>query len=447
MNRSFFLIILIGVVLRISVFIVSPPNNSYDDHLEAVAKNITALQVPARVDPWECWECYQPPLYYWVASGVAALSSTIVDDFGAWKAVQSLSLLASCLTLFLTAVALLLVLPKQEHRPALYACLAVYAVLPRAIYSSAMTANDSFLEASVATALVGFLLLSRRVNQDVFGLAMIMVGTLTACWIKQSGLILLALSVVLLFATIMGWWKPSSSIKKGTVISSLILVVFLAGIDEIWRFSRTGIFMVSNQQYYSYASSQPPGSLSDISFLSLRGGPLLQNVFMDKQTLDSFWTELLARFWFDYERRFFPVNTIALVVGRIAYIFGAVVTFFGAIATINFVLRKPYDMEKALLLFFSLAFLAVPILQTLRFPYYSSMKAVFVLPGFPAILCLAGPGIALGFQFRPIRVFAEIAFAVALIFGVLHVAALVTLSSEAWLHGLSGPLWPLPVLP
>lgn len=446
MKHLLVVILFTGVVLRLAVFSVSPPSNSYDNHLEAVAINMEALKTPIRVDPWDCWECYQPPLYYWVASGVAHLSSFILNDFGTWKLVQSLSFFASCLTLFLTAAALLLVLPRREHRPALYVCLTLFAVLPRAIYSSAMTTNDAFLEASVAIALVGYLTLSRRDNQDGLGLILIMVGTLGGCWVKQSGLILIAPLVILLLITIFGWWKPCVTIAKESVIASLVLVLFLAGTDEAWRYSRTGIFLVSNQQYYSHAITQLPGSLSEISFLSLRIRPLLENVFMEEQTLSSFWTELVARFWFDYERRFFPVNSITLAIGRVAYVFGGFVTFLTAIATAIFVVRKPFNAEKGMLLLLAAGFFATPILQTLRFPYYSSMKAVFALPGLPALLCLAGLGIASGLQLRLLALLTKITIAVALLLGFLHIVFLVAFSSEAWLHGLSGPLWPLPVL-
>lgn len=447
MNRFIFFILLVGIALRIAVFFTSPPNNSYDDHLEAVVNTISALEVPSRVEPWACWECYQPPLYYWVSSLAAKISANFTDDAGAWKIVQSLSLLSSVLTLLLTYIALKLILPKNEHLLAIYLCLAIISILPRAIYSSAMTTNDSFLEASVITALVGFLLIIKRSSLSHFGLLMILIGTLSACWIKQSGLILTVPMIALIFTIQTNKWRPGIALEKRTIVFILFFVLIIAVSDEIWRTAKTGIFLVSNQQYYDYAISQPPGSLSNVSFFNIQGRELFNNVFMTSETLDSFWTELLARLWFDYERRFFPVNNTAIVTGQFSYIIGAIVTSFLVITSVNYIFRKPYDTTKLILLFFGLAFLTVPILQTIRYPYFSSMKAAFILPGLPAVLCLMGLGAARWLHLHYIREIVTIMIALILAFGLIHVAVLVNLSNEAWLYGLSGPLWPLHEIP
>ena len=96
---------------------------------------------------------------------------------------------------------------------------------------------------------------------------LIMFGTIAGCWTKQSGLILLVPLVMLMLATTQGWWVPSLRVGKSSVVACLALALFIAGIDEVWRYSRTGIFLVSNQQYFDYASAQSPGAVSKISFL------------------------------------------------------------------------------------------------------------------------------------------------------------------------------------
>jgi len=447
MNRFIIFILFIGIVLRISVFSVSPPTNSYDDHLEAVTETITALKTSSRVEPWACWECYQPPLYYWVSSIAAKSSKYFLDDFGSWKVVQSLSLISSILTLLLTFIALRLVLPKEEHYPAIYFCLAIISILPRAIYSSAMTTNDAFLELGVAITLVGFLQIINRYSKCNIGLLMIAIGTLFACWSKQSGLILTVPLVALIFTIQTNRWTPEITIEKRIIILSFLLVLFIAGFDEAWRSVKTGIFLVSNQQYYDYAISQLPGTLSSVSFTSLKGTALINNVFLNEETLSSFWTEILARLWFDYERRFFPIQNTSIIIGQIAYTFGSIVTLLSIIASINYVSQKPYNTKKLILLFFGLSFLAVPVLQTIRYPYYSSMKAAFILPGIPALLCLTALGISRWLHINYVRkIIVTITFLI-LIFGIIHVAVLVNLNKQAWLYGLSGPLWPLHEIP
>lgn len=446
MTRWLYLIVIVGVLLRVSVFLVSPPSNAYDDHLEAVSKTMTALETNRRVEPWECWECYQPPLYYWVGSLVAGVSSLFLEDGFVWKIVQSLSVLASIVTLLLTAIAIRITIPRSESLPVVYACVAVIAVLPRAIYSSAMATNDAFLEASVATALVGYLIIARGPEQPRLAIILISIGTVAACWSKQSGLVLLVPLLGMIFATWLGLWSPPRGLTKKAVLTIAIAVLLISGLDEIWRYNKSGIFLVSNQQYYSHAVSQLPGSIGNVSFFDFRFQEVYDSVFMDSTTLDSFWTEVFSRFWFDYERRFFPVNFNSLWVGRIAYIIGLVVTPYILYFSLVGLARKPYDLTRLVLVCFASAFLIVPVLQTLRYPYFSSMKAAFILPGLPAILCLAAIGAARSLTVRSGRIVAWSVAVLLLIFGVFHASSLLFLSSEAWSHGVSGPLWQLPEL-
>jgi hypothetical protein len=446
MIRWVYIIILVGILLRISVFIVSPPSNSYDDHLEAVAETMTSLEMDRRVVPWDCWECYQPPLYYWIGALVAGVSSVFLENISAWKMVQSLSVLASIVTLILTAIAIRITIPHQENLPAVFVCVAVISVLPRAIYTSAMATNDAFLETSVATALVGYLIIARGTEQARLGIILISIGTIAACWVKQSGLVLLVPLIGMICTSLLGLWSPPRGLNKKALLIIAIVTLFISGMDEAWRFNTSGIFLVSNQQYYSYAMNQPPGSIANVSFFDFRFKELYESVFLDSTTLDSFWTELFSRFWFDYERRFFPINAHSILMGRIAYILGLVITPYIIFCILAGLARKPYNLTLLILICFTSAFLIVPILQTLRYPYFSSMKSVFIMPGFPAILCLTATGVVGSLTARTGRIIAGSVAIFLIIFGCLHTSSLVMLSSEAWAHGVSGPLWPLPKL-
>lgn len=447
MTRALFLIIAFGVLSRICIFAFSPPTNAYDDHLEAVSKTMVAFESYKRVKPWECWQCYQPPLYYWTSSGIVSFASTVLSDVGSWKSVQALSLLASIGTLLLTALALRIVLPKPEQLPAVYACAAIMAIMPRAIFSSAMATNDAFLEFTVATALVGYLLLVRGEKRARIGMLLVSIGTVAACWTKQSGLVLLVPLAGLLVATLAGVWRPPAQLTRTTIVVAASLALVVASLDELWRFHQSEFFLVSNQQYFAYAINQAPGSISRISFFDFRFFELMQDVFMSSTTIDSFWTELTARFWFDYERRFFPINEYSLSIGRVIYLAGVPLTLYVLYFKIVGLTMRPHDLKRLALLLFSLAFLAAPILQTLRLPYYSSMKAVFVLPGLPAILCLAALGAATSVASRAGRFAAWGVVACAILVGLLNVLSQAVLSNDAWSLGLSGPLWPLPPLP
>ena len=88
-------------------------------------------------------------------------------------------------------------------------------------------------------------------------------------------------------------------------------------------------------------------------------------------------------------------------------------------------------------------FLCVPITQTLRFPIYSSMKALFVLPCLPSVLVLVALGGTLDVRSRWTSGAITAAMSIA---GILIVAGVLLLSKEAWQQGLSGPMWSLPIV-
>lgn len=447
MTRLIVFIIGFGILSRICIFAFSPPTNSYDDHLEAVSKTVAAFDTYERVKPWDCWQCYQPPLYYLASAGVVSIASLVLGEVGAWKTVQALSLLASVGTFLLTILGLKIILPRQEQLPAVYACAVIMAVIPRALYSSAMATNDAFLEFAVAAVLVGYLFLTSGEKRARLGMLLVCLGTIVACWTKQSGLVLLVPLAGLLLATLFGVWRPPEQLTRLTILGVASAALIVALLDELWRFYQTGIFLVSNQHYFPYAIKQAPGSLSEICFSDFRFLELMKGVFMSSTTVESFWTEIGARFWYDYERRFFPINAYSLGVGRIIYLVGVPITLYVMYFKIVGLIKRPHDLKQLILFLFSLAFLAAPILQTLRFPYYSSMKAVFIMPGLPAILCLAALGAATLVATRIGR-FAAYGILVSAVFvGFVHVLSQAMLSNDAWSFGLSGPLWPLPPLP
>ena len=48
------LLLLAGAVLRLTLWGASPPNNTYDDHLEPIAHYATHAARPGAGDCWQC---------------------------------------------------------------------------------------------------------------------------------------------------------------------------------------------------------------------------------------------------------------------------------------------------------------------------------------------------------------------------------------------------------
>jgi hypothetical protein len=133
-------IICLGGILRLTVFWVSPVNNSYDDHLEVINFYSERLNRPA---PFQCWECYQPPFYYYTSAAVYNITESLgVDKLTCWKMVQFINPFLSIILLIIVyKILLLFKMPKLS----ILITLSFVIILPRDIFTSAMIGNDYML--------------------------------------------------------------------------------------------------------------------------------------------------------------------------------------------------------------------------------------------------------------------------------------------------------------
>jgi hypothetical protein len=168
------------------------------------------------------------------------------------------------------------------------------------------------------------------------------------------------------------------------------LFFFVSISDEVFKYWYSGHWLVSNQHFFDNAAMQFPGSVDKIEFFSFRYIDLIKEPFLCLTTGKSYPTEIFARMFFDYEWRFInPSIPMAPVLGVICYVVGMVWVVFFVVT----MARKMYQLKstqvefsrekKGMLVLLSvcLLFFAVPLVQTIRFPHYTSMKALFMLPG------------------------------------------------------------------
>jgi hypothetical protein len=390
-------ILLAGTALRLAVWWVSPPVNAFDDHLESIALYATQWTRPA---PDACWQCYQPPLYYALSAGVLRLSHLISGDFWtAWRSVQLSSVVFSLLQLAI-AWRLLTLVGARGLAPRLCA-LAVLALLPRDIYTAVFVSNDAALGLTVSLAILLYLEAIQRGcdGRSAWRLLALFAAVCCAAWTKQSGLIVAILPVA--FAI----WRerersrrqPDGAGGRGRLVRGfawLALGLAIVGADELYKFGATGHLLVSNQHFDDWPSVQKPGSVDAVSFFDLRLIGLFRHPTLSPETLDSFWTELFAKLWFDYEPKFLTDTGPARAVAAASYCLGLVALLPWALGMVLAIWRWRSAFERLVLVAVQLAFLAVPLVQTLRFPYFSSMKATFFLPA----ASLATVFLSLGFE-------------------------------------------------
>jgi hypothetical protein len=437
-------LICIGGILRLTVFWVSPANNSYDDHLEVIKIYSEGFNRPA---PFRCWECYQPPLYYYTGATIFNITKYFgADKVTCWKMVQFINTFLSIILLVIVYQILrLLKIPKLS----IVIILSFIIILPSDIFTSAMIGNDYML---VFFAILSFYLflkteLAVKHGQKVYYWLILLVLTATlGSLTKQHGLLLhlFPISIFLLLCI------KIHRKKLYWAIPILLLGVILSTYEEAWKFNQTGEFLVSNQHHFNYAKNQFPGSFDKVEFFSFRILELYQQPFLSERTSASFFTELFARTFYDYEWRFIsPKIPWANTLGKIGYSVGLFwLLFFGIIlfSYINQFNRKAIvldwysNISKISPILLGLLFALVPFIQTIRYPYFSSMKSMFMLSGIILFIITVGGLIKQGTLTQKFGIFI---IALNITYGILLVFSISTYLGFSLNH-LHGPLWSIP---
>jgi hypothetical protein len=437
-------IICLGGILRLTVFWVSPVNNSYDDHLEVINIYSESLNRPA---PFQCWECYQPPFYYYTAATVYNITESIgADKLTCWKMVQFINPFLSIILLIIVYQILLLF---KTPKLSILITLSFVAILPRDVFTSAMIGNDYMLVFFAILSFYLFLktLFALRNGDKVWFWFILLILTATLGSItKQHGLLihLFPISIFLLLC------KSIYRKKLLWAIPFLFLGGLLSISDELWKFNQTGELLVSNQHYFDYAKNQFPGSLDKVEFFSFRIFELYQEPFISEKTSASFFTELFARTFYDYEWRFIsPKIPWANKLGFIGYSLGLIWLFFFIIivfVSIRNFKNSLYNINwltlvtKITPILLGFLFMLVPFIQTLRYPYFSSMKSMFMLSGIILLLITLGSQIKKSSLNQQIGIYITV---LNIIYGLMLIVS-ISIYLGISLNYLSGPLWPIP---
>ena len=364
--------LILAFVLRLGMWWVNPPNNSFDDHLEPIA--YYALNF-SRPPPSHCWECYQPPLYYVISSGVLHLSYSFFSSFWeSWRSVQLVSTISSCSALMI--ITALLQFLAKKHSYSIAITILLLAILPRDLYTSSIIGNDALLALWVSLAVFSFFLIILKKNIHL-GSIILLLSCILAAWTKQSGIITLVLPFTILFAHFSSGGTLIKLNREMLLLYSLAIAI--AVIDEIWRWSITGIPLLSNQHFFNWAEQQPPGNTSIKTFITFKLVELFRTPVLSNSTNNSFWTQIFGRFWFDYETRFLPTKEVTFWAARGMFLLGISILPVLLLGLRNSFFTIPKQYAWGLLIMVA-GFTCAAIMQTIRFPFFSSMKAVFILP-------------------------------------------------------------------
>jgi hypothetical protein len=418
-----------GVALRLGLALATPAERAYDDHYPPVRIILTQHRLP---DASDCWECYQPPLYYLVSAGLTAAWQKLTGasdlEKTARRVLQLVSTAAGCATLYVCWLAYRRFGgPRQLEALAL----APVALLPAHIHMSAMATNDAFTHFVASCAIYAAL---RAGTANWTSRACLLAGALAGATVlsKAYGWVtVVAIVLAAACATRRARTVSTSRLRAWLFRPALITLAAALGVG-LWpglRNLRTyGSFHVDNFELRdSPMRFQPPGSVRRICFFSFRLGDLLGNPWLHMSHVDSFWTELYGRMWFDYEgfnttlaayrpwqelwRRCaqkYPLWEQARWEMLLSYQRDEVPPAYRPIAVTSYLAGLPITLAilaglalgvwrstgdwRYLLVVAHLALaLAVPLVQTLRLPHFAAMKVAFALSGISSAPALLGP--------------------------------------------------------
>ncbi|HUU98489.1 MAG TPA: phospholipid carrier-dependent glycosyltransferase [Phycisphaerae bacterium] len=427
-----YLVLGVGVAFRVGLALVTPPDRAYDDHYEPVEVILTKGRIPDAVD---CWEGFQPPLYYLVSAGFCTVTQRFAppgDDeaveYIGRRTLQFVSVAAGCATLW---VCLLILRRFDELAGHQALALSLVAFLPRHIYMSAMATNDAF------TYLVASLAVYAALRAQAAGWRTrwcIVTGLLAGATVLSKGYGWVTVAVIVLVVWLFTRRRaaPGEPRLRCELSRPLAFVLVSALALAVWPTARNlwvfGELHVDNYQFRDTPMyHQPPGSLADTSFRSFRLPALLQHPWLHVAHVDSVWTELYGRLWFDYEgfnttlapyppwqrlwercAQAYPewnrARWLMLLdpapdevppdfkrVAILSYFAGLPLTLAVLAGLLLAVRRARQSFGVALVSLHFVFAVLVPVFQTLRLPHFAAMKAAFALSGLagaPVLLAL-----------------------------------------------------------
>jgi len=296
--NKYWALLAIGAFIRLTLCWVNPAANAFDDHFEPVQLIVEKGALPGKLD---CWQCYQPPVFYVAGACVAKLLFMLgVGVASVMKCLQLLNCLYGIVTLWFVLLILRL-LPLSDFSR--FLAFGMTCFLPRHIYMCAMHSNDTLSYLLVAVCL-WFLVMIISGRDSFHNLAALGLSICAALFTKYTTFSIIPV-VGLSMALLPLRDKPlRAAVRDG--IGVLFLPMLLLGIFMIDNKLRYGAALPYNVAIFDPAHIQPrdPGGAEFTSFAPAR---FVKRPILWPGQVSSFWTLLYSSMWFDTEPKFLPL--------------------------------------------------------------------------------------------------------------------------------------------
>jgi hypothetical protein len=291
------IVLFFSVAIRLLLYWVNPPGNSFDNHFEPIFMIMNTGCTPAKD---ACFQCYHPPVFYWISALVGDSAKNFgLTLNGLTKLLQFLPCLYGVLSLWVWYL-IAEKLPLSGF--ARFFAFAAACILPRHVYMSAMNSNDtlSYLLVSVC---VYLLLVIVEERLSVRKLAALSVAITLAVFTKYTAFAILPTACAVFAAAF-----SRRLIQRSKRNCLLVCIAFLLPLTMLTSYMvhntrRYGTALPWNVTLYDPSVDRPrdPGG---ISFVTFKPWEEIEAPILAPGRLNSFWTMLYGGMWFDTEPYF-----------------------------------------------------------------------------------------------------------------------------------------------
>ncbi len=411
-----------AIFLRILLCWVNPSVNAFDNHFDPIYWIMDHGSLPPKDT---LWQSYQPPVFYVIS---AIIGKMMVITGMPLPVVKKILQFIPCLYGIMTLGIIYLILKKVPLSDfSRLAAFGVICFLPRHIYMSAIHSNDTISGLGVAVCTYLMMVVFER-RFSYLSIVLLSIGICLTVFTKYTAFVVIPMALSIIIPVLFG--KISIPGKK-IIISCLLLIVmplFCLSGYFYKNIKDYGNPMPWNDTLMAPVETQAR-SESGISYIDFKPWESIQTPILVPSNLDSFWTLIYSRMWFDMEPKFIyfsdknndwwdkyfgwlrgevtfpdsiPLSTLTHFTGSALIALGLVPLVFILIGAYRVTfgdagIRKEMNQESAAgIQVFPVLFLfnaAGIIALAMKSPVFSSMKAVYFLGSLPAFAVFLGYGL------------------------------------------------------
>jgi len=420
-----------GIILRFSLSWINHPLNEFDDHYKPVFRIVQTGTIPGKLD---CWECYQPPVFYVTCAIVGKILAYFdVPLLHIMKSLQFLNFLFGSITVWISFL-ILKRLPVSDF--ARLWGLGLISFMPRHIYMSAMFGNDALSYLGISVCI--YLLLRIMDGEHVFITRLLLLSAAVSLTIFTKYNTFIIIPTVCIAFLLLMWGSERINLKQAVVKGTIVLLMplIILGGYCVHNEKTYGAALPFNTVLRNPVDCQPSDELQR-DFLSFKPWLFIRYPILRPGQLNSFWTLMYSSTWFDTDAKYMmktgpvdlwtsyyewlkdkmnpfpdvmagPIHHDMILVGSLIESLGLVflVLELSGIVLISKEMlsgsSENQELVKKNIVFITLFVFnaAGCILLVMKTPVYSSIKASYLLTALPSFCALASAGMVLWDKYR-----------------------------------------------